>query len=602
MGVRGEEEPDEAAGPLPAGGSPGRGRPWRPRLVDLVLVALVLWLLLCGATLRRARSEAAAGVAAVRHAERFLAPADLVRGRALRPLTEAGVAFRRSHRGLNHPVLAPLRILPIMGRQIRSASALTGAATEVAGIGGRAVRDARTALEDRPASGPDRVSTLRRVAAVAARAGRELDGVDLGPGRALVGPLEGRRAELAQRLDEAQVAMVKASRVATGLADLLGGPKRYLVVAANNAEMRAGSGMFLSVGELSFAEGRMTLGEFRPTGDLVLDPAVAPPIEDPDLQARWGWLNPNREWRNLAASPRFAASAQLAARMWVANGGAPVDGVLMLDPVALQALLSSTGPVKAGGRTISADEVLPLLLHDQYADIETLADADQAGRRELLGSIAASTIGALEGEDLDVASLSTALRNAVQGRHLLAWAPDDRSQLVWETAGVSGALEADSLVVSVLNRAGNKLDQFLEVDAHLRIRRSKGQGQGELRVTLRNRTPEGEVGYIAGLNPASGVAPGDYSGLLSVNLPGFVEEVKVESAPTFAAAGPDGPTTVVAWPVRIDRGSSVTEVIRFRLPAAADRHVVEPSARVPAIEWTAQGRSWTDNDRHQVRW
>lgn len=565
-------------------------------------MSLVLWLLLCGATLRRARTEAAAGVAAVRHAERLLAPADLVRGAPLGPLTEARVAFRRSHRGLNHPVLVPVRILPIVGRQIRSASALTGAATEVARIGVRTVREARTALEERPGSGPERVSTLRRVAAVAARAGRELDAVDLGPGRALIGPLEGRRSELAQKLDEAHVTMVKASRVATGLADLLEGPKRYLVIAANNAEMRAGSGMFLSVGELSFAEGRMTLGEFRPTGDLVLDPAAAPPIEDADLQGRWGWLNPNREWRNLAASPRFAASAELATKMWVANGGAPVDGVLMLDPVALQALLSSTGPVNAGGRTVSADDVLPLLLHDQYAGIDTLAEAEQAGRRELLGSIAASTLGALEGADLDVASLSTALRNAVRGRHLLAWAPDDRSQLVWETAGVSGALEADSLMVSVLNRSGNKLDQFLQVDAHLSIRRSKDEGQGELRITLRNRTPEGQSGYIAGLNPASGVAPGDYGGLLSVNLPGFVDEVKVDSSPTFAAAGPDGPTTVVAWPVRIDRGASITEVIRFRLPAGVDSHVVEPSARVPAIKWTAQGRSWTNNERREVTW
>lgn len=577
-------------------------RRWRPQPVDLVLAILVVWLLVCGATLRRARADAAEGVAAVRAAERLLAPADLVRGRALLPLTNAGEAFAKARRGLDSPAVAPLKALPILGRQVRSASALTRAATEVTGVGGRAVREAQETLAQRPGSGPARVATLRRLAGVAAHAERELKMVDLGPGRALVGPLASRRAALADRLDAATVAMAKGSRVAAGLADLLAGPRRYLVLAANNAEMRAGSGMFLSIGEMIFTNGEMTLGEFRPAGDLLLDPNFAPPIDDADLKARWGWLNPNIEWRNLAASPRFAASAALASRMWVARGGAPTDGVLMLDPVALQAVLSSTGPVAVADRTVTADDVLPLLLHDQYAGIDTLAAGDQAGRRELSGLIAGAALGALQEADSDTGALTTALSRATRGRHLMAWATDGTAQRVWEAAGVAGKLADDSLLVSVLNRAGNKLDPFLQVDARLVLRPPRARSHGELRITVRNGTPEAESGYVAGLNPASGVRPGDYSGLLSVNLPGFADDVKVEGEPVFAAAGADGQTTVVAWPIRVNRGETVTQVMRFRLPSGGGSLTVEPSARVPAIRWTAQGKSWASEERREVTW
>ena len=51
-----------------------------------------------------------------------------------------------------------------------------------------------------------------------------------------------------------------------------------LVMAANTAEMGAGSGIFLSVGRVDFQDGRLQLADFEPSGSLHLDvggPAVA---------------------------------------------------------------------------------------------------------------------------------------------------------------------------------------------------------------------------------------------------------------------------------------------------------------------------------------
>ena len=46
-------------------------------------------------------------------------------------------------------------------------------------------------------------------------------------------------------------------------------------------------------------------------------------------------------------SPRFPASAALAAQMWKAKTGETVDGVFAIDPIGLQALIEVSGP---GGR------------------------------------------------------------------------------------------------------------------------------------------------------------------------------------------------------------------------------------------------------------
>lgn len=573
-----------------------------PRPLDLVLLLLVAWLVVCGATLRRARIEAERGIEAVERAEELLSPAELAEGVARDPLAEAGAAFRQARSRLDSPFVLPLEVLPVLGRQVRSARALTVAAGDIAALGRRAVSEAQAALGQPRGTGPERVALLRRLAAAAGRFERELAAIDLGPGKALVGPLAERRSELADRLGDVREAMARADTVAGGLADLLAGPRRYLVLGANNSEMRAGSGMFLSIGVLTFAGGEMSLGELRPAGELVLAPAAAPPIGDADLRDRWGWLNPNQEWRNLGASPRFPASAELASQMWVALGGQPVDGVLALDPVAVQGLLSATGPVSAAGRTVSDDDVLDLLLHDQYAGIDTSEDPGQAPRRELLGLIAEATLGAVQEQEGDITALATALSAAAAGRHLMAWAPDRAGEEMWRAAGVTGELGPRSVMVAVLNRAANKLDPFLDVDASLDLERSGGDRRGELRLELHNQTPEGESGYVAGTGQVPGLPPGTYQGLVSVNLPRFVGEVVVDGAPALAAAGPDGPTTVVAWPVRLERGASVTHVVRFRLPAGGGSVVIEPSARVPGVAWQAMGRSWQGGGRREVRW
>src|SRR5207248_883839 len=107
---------------------------------------------------------------------------------------------------------------------------------------------------------------------------------------------------------------------------------------------------------------------------------------------RWGWLVPTQEWRNLNLTPRFDVSASLAAKMWAAHGGGQVDGVVSIDTVALQALVAAVGPIQVDGKQLDAQNVLPDLLIDQYADFES----DRGQRRDRLGRVVQESLAALD--------------------------------------------------------------------------------------------------------------------------------------------------------------------------------------------------------------
>ena len=592
----GDDDFDDAPPPPP------RRRRRGLRAALLVLAVLAVWVGACAVLLLRAREDAANGLASISVAERQSDPKELLEGTPVAPLEDAEASFASARNRLKNPVLTPIRWLPVLGRQLKAATAMADAAAEVTDVGAEAVNDAQAALRlphDTPAQ---RIAMLRQLAAVAAEADRELQDLDLGPSEALISPVDDKRKELDEKLGKVREALGDGAVVANGLADLLQGPRRYLLLAANNAEMRGGSGMFLSAGEVRIENGEFTLGDFRPTGDLTLTAATAPPINDPDFEGRWGYLNPNREWRNLGLTPRFPASAQLATRMWPAavRGAQPPDGVIAIDPVGLRALLKVTGPVG----DVNADNVVALLTHDQYANLPPPSrsfDAVQAARREQLGLIAKSVLDRLSTGPFDVALLAESLADAVAGRHLLGWSgrPDDT--VVWQRGGVDGDLGPDSLLVSVLNRGGNKLDRFLAVDADLALRPVGDEEQATLRLRLANTTPEGENTYVQGPYPGSGVGGGDYTGIVTVHVPGFAGGIAVEGFDTFTAAGPDGATQVVGVPVTLKRGESRELVFTFRLPPRGSLRIV-PAARVPTIRWSAPGQRWTDDRGRTVRW
>jgi hypothetical protein len=495
-------------------------------------------------------------------------------------------------------VLLPLRALPVVGRQLRSFSDLTDVAARVAGVAAGSAEALGAALVDPLPTGAARATALRLLGDRAVTAEGALGRVDLGREDGLVEPLRRQWAALEHDVGSARASLRTAAEGLHGLANVLQGPRRYLLLGANNAEMRAGSGMFLSIGTIETAGGSVRVGPLRPSGDLTLPGAGVPP--DGDLRERWDWLQPGREWRNLATTPRFDVTAPLAVRMWESLTGERLDGALALDVPLLAAVLRATGPVAVRDGVVDDKTVVDRLLRDQYHGLDV--NDPQAERRDELGAMAAAVVGALEKGDYSPFRLATALAEAGRGRHVLAWSATPEEQRTWEKAGVDGALDPRSLAVSVLNRGGNKLDPFLAIEAGLDLRPASDATEVTVRVKVANHTPAGLPPYIAGPHPRSGVGEGDYLGIVAVNLPGAATDVALDGARALSSSGADGPTDLVAAPLLLSRGQETTISVRFRLPLSERSIEVVPSARVPAIPWEAGTQRWHDDAPKLVSW
>jgi hypothetical protein len=554
----------------------------RRRTIFVLVFVVMCWVLACGVVLALAARQAVGAqhrVTAVRHQ---LATGKWDEASARDQLTDAGSRFTRAERLSRSPVLAPARFVPLVGRQLRSFEALAAAGRRVTTIVDRAASDLPS-VAAHTSAGEDRIALARRIGRVSTEVAPELARIDLGPRTWLIPPLASRRRAFQNDLGRLR----RAVDIGTELGPLLTGPKHYLFLAANNAEMRAGSGMFLEAGELTIADGHLTLGAMEPTYALHLPTGDVP--MDPDVRRNWGWIHPNEEWRNVNVTPRFDVSARMAAAMWRSLGRGTVDGVIAIDPVGLAEVLKATGPVDVDGSSIRSDNVTRELLHDQYVGLAPTDDAN-AARRERLGRIAAAALGALEDRPIGERELATALSRAAAGRHVLAWSSAPREEAMWEAARMDGRFPDDGLMVSVLNRNGTKLDRYLTVDATIT--------PGTLRIHLRNDVPAGEPSYIAGPHPLSHSVAGEYEGILLVTLPRG-STASVVGHRRLAVGGQDGPSTVVGLTVDLKRGATQDVTVRFAGPRTA---VVVPSARSPAIRWHLGRVSWTDGLRKHVSW
>ncbi|MCU1371512.1 MAG: hypothetical protein JWO77_2706 [Ilumatobacteraceae bacterium] len=572
-------------------------RSWsRRRIVVLVVTGLVVvWLGAVCWLLVGARSEMAAGTRDLRQVRRQASISTLVAPSSRAQLASATRHFDRAEAKVDSPVLSPLKLVPVVSRHLRAAQKVVDASQDGAAAADEALASLVTITERPRTAGPERVQTLRDLARTAATAHDALDEIDPGSPDALIGPLGDAVAELDEQRVEAAGAAARLERTSLAVADILDGPTPYLLLGANNAEMRNGSGMALSAAELAFDHGRMQLGDVRPTADLVLPPGSVPGTGD--LAANWPWIDTGRDLRNVGLTADFPQSAALAADNWAkVAGGGDVGGVILVDVDGLRGLLRVVGPVEVDGVRYTADNVRGELLREQYRRF----DGDRGGRRDQLGAVARVIFDRLEAGDWKLEALATELSDAVQGRHLMVWSADEGAAKAWAEVGADGHLRDDSLSVGLLNRGADKADSWMDASVAIGSE-ERVDGRRELTITyeIENRTPGSGPAYLVGPN-VDGLEAGDYAGLAVVNLPAGTTGVEMTGAEVFLQGG-DGPTVVVGGRVTLRRGTTGSVVVRALLPEGVDHITVEPSARIEPTTWTVDGRELGRDRRRTIR-
>jgi hypothetical protein len=495
-----------------------------------------------------------------------------------------GSASRHLHHAAaiahHSPWLAALRTLPVVGAQIDGTRRMTTDASRVGDIVLRASTDARQAL-NRPRDVPSqRLSLLDTVNGVLSTTDSQLAKIHPELVRHLLGPFARSRDHFVDRLKTARIQLSNGVRLTAELRSFLAGPRSYLVVAGNNAEMRGG-GIATAAAIVHVTQGDLQVGHFIPSFDLYVaaDKTVAIP---PAQASMFGWMNIGHEWRTTDTSPNWPEVASLYARMSAQSQFGPVDGVLFVDVVTLKALLAAAGPVTVDGAQYSATNVAEELLYRNYLRFPT--ETDLNARHDQQGVIASAIFEALRTRSVPMGSLAHSLSQSVKGRHLLAWSSRQDEQELWTRVGASGAIAPYGLMISPQNVSASKLDYFIKPRVTMNVTRLSTFSQVDLTVTIYNAPRHPTSPMIEGGQPGF-EKPGDHRVYLLVYLPSDAFDVG-NASPGFVTVGTDGGMKVVGMMYTTALGQTSNTKISFRLPLSWANVVLLPSGRLNPIDVT----------------
>ena len=284
-----------------------------------------------------------------------------------------------------------------------------------------------------------------------------------------------------------------------------GQTRTYLIIAQNNAELRATGGLPGSWGTISVTDGALSMGgDFHTVLHMEGLHASATPEEISYICAT---IHTDPAQMNF--TPDFVRVGTFAREYWDQAGNGLVDGVIAIDPVFLQRLLSLTGGFTApNGTVVDGTNAASVLLNGAY---KMIGD-DGTAQDEFFASVAAqafdhvmSNLGSVGMTDL----LDVIVRSGQDGR-FLAWMVNENEQKLMGQMGFSGALGQDpatpELGVYLNDSTVSKISWYASTSTVVGegVKNADGTTSYDVKTTLTNTiTPEEAASvprYISGYN------------------------------------------------------------------------------------------------------
>lgn len=468
-----------------------RGRSWltRRRVVALVVLLLVLaaaytaWLVyVAQRDLRAAESDARELQAAIEAGDDARAQA------ALSALQDSAGAAHDHTGGL---WWGALRITPYVGDDLGGVRAVSASLDEVAQNAAPALVGLDGEVEGLIDDGQVDLDRLDVVAERVGRADRSVQKaraeVDDRDASGFLGPLRRPYVEyvdLITSVARGTEAARKASEVAP---TMLGadGPRDYLLVFQNNAEIRSTGGLSGGWARLHTDAGKLVLAEQgNARGYDVSEKPIIPVTKQEnavygDVIARF--------FQDPVIVPDFPRASQLFQAFYATDHPRQeLDGVLTLDTVGLSYLLRGTGPVTVDDYTLTPETVVQQMLNQVYLDI------DDPDRQDDVFTDAASAIFTAATTDVtSPTELVKAVGDAVEERRLMIHSFEDDVQQVLDGTKVAGQLSGDDgstphVDVTVNDATGSKMSYYLDYDTDVRSR-SCADGVQQLTGTMQLR-------------------------------------------------------------------------------------------------------------------
>jgi hypothetical protein len=271
-------------------------------------------------------------------------------------------------------------------------------------------------------------------AAVAVHTAKEqVDAIDA---EGTINELTVATARLSGVVTDADVSIAAVDNAVRLLPVILGGygPRDYLVLFQNPAELRSTGGIAGAAALLHTQDGQMQLVRQVSSTEYASYDA---PVLDLPMETRGIYGDDIGQYlQDVNLTPNFAQSAELAQEMWRLQFGEEVDGVLSIDPVALSYLLRATGPITLStGDVLSSDNAVQVLLSEVYS---RYPDAER--QDAFFAAAAASVFSAVASGDADPVTLITALAQAGAEHRVLIWSSEDSEQAVLANTTLAGGL------------------------------------------------------------------------------------------------------------------------------------------------------------------
>lgn len=476
----------------------------------LFLVPVAIGALLARSKIEHGISEVRAGFTAAEHGDK---PG------ARQHFRNAETNFAKARTFVDSWWAKPALIVPGGGLQAGVLAVATHEGDSLAGVAATLAdtEEAALSVED----GTISIDAVARLAGPLAQAraalGTASSNIDDVRSSFLLPPLADRVDLFADEVDKALPAAENAQAAIQVAPDMLGSsaPRRYLVLFTTPAETRGVGGFVGSWALLTIDKGHVDLTDSGKISEL--NNKKGPyDLTGPEryLAAYGDSFHPERFFQNITASPDFpdvgAVAAQLAPQTKL---GQPVDGVVLLDPIALASMLRFTGPLKVPGlkTELNAQNAAQTLLFDQYAlfpDRGGNNGEEQPGVREdFLADTLKATFDALLHRHLPgPEALVNVLGPMVEQRRLMTYSTHPAEQALFASLKMDGAFPppdtGDFFSLVTTNRGGNKLDAYLHRDVTYDVTYSPSTGvvQATATVVLHNDAPPSGLPFEVGYN------------------------------------------------------------------------------------------------------
>lgn len=427
------------------------------------------------------------------------------------------------------PVWRAFEILPEVGPNLAAVRQLATIVDEISQNAVRPLTEVAGAIEltdFKPVDGTIDVKPLveaqpRLAAADAAlaQAKQQVRAIDTSKA---ISAVQNAVASLESAVDKAAGSVNTVNRAVRLLPAMLGatGPRDYLLLFQNPAELRATGGIPGAVALVHTDHGRIDLAEQASSSDFPHYETSVLDLAD-ETVSLYGDIT-GKYIQDVNLTPHFATSAVLAREMWRLQFGVEPDGVLSIDPVALSYLLKATGPIALPTRDVlSSDNAVQLLLSDAYSRYSDPADQDA-----FFAAAAASVFSAVSSGKADPVKLIEALVKAGSEHRVLVWSAHKDDQAVLADTTLAGGLpvsdgETKRFGVYLNDATGSKMDLYLEVKLGLGqvTCRQDGRPNYTVGVTLTNTAPKDAATalpeYVTG-GGVFGVQPGNIKTVVSV--------------------------------------------------------------------------------------